>query len=351
MYHGIEKRHYIENTRTSTCITIYARLHSTNTTMNTHGDGFTCSANGQISAQLQGLIDKHSTMSKDSWEQEVENFRCEFFGPNHEAIHFPTKLHKVVSCDVLFPDIFWMEDGKTFAIDRVGYQKHIMSIFFKQHTLKSFQNIVSRYGFKTAMTTNRFIDGDQVGDLIIYGHPLFVQGRADLSRGIDRVDQANTESSNQNLVPQGQINEEESALPTAEELSHVFDDIGVDISWPFIFDSVKANNATSNAQHQVNSTITVTTTTTTGTSVYPSPEVAERNQDSWASLFTTDDTSEPMVDLTPGETDQLLDMIRLQSTSGTSPTNDEDGIGDCSSISSALGIWMDCDTPRTAENK
>jgi hypothetical protein len=99
------------------------------------------------------------------------------FGPNHKRLSPLTKLHILASDSSFNSDIFWTDDGKSFAIDRVGYQRNIMNVFFDK--FKSLQNLLSRYRFKAVQTINDFTGGT-THEFIIYSHPLFTRGHLDI---------------------------------------------------------------------------------------------------------------------------------------------------------------------------
>jgi hypothetical protein len=105
--------------------------------------------------------------------------RSRVFGPNHERLSSLTKLHILASDSSFNSDIFWMDDGKSFAIDRVGYQRNIMNVFFDQSKFKSLQNLLSRYRFKAVETINYFTGGT-THEFIIYFHPLFTRVHLDI---------------------------------------------------------------------------------------------------------------------------------------------------------------------------
>jgi hypothetical protein len=79
------------------------------------------------------------------------------FGPNHERLSSLIKLHILASDSSFNSDIFWTDDGKSFAIDRVAYQRNIMNVFYDQSKFKSLQNLLSRYRFKAVQTINEKI--------------------------------------------------------------------------------------------------------------------------------------------------------------------------------------------------
>ena len=73
--------------------------------------------------------------------------------------------------------MFWLEDGRSFAIDREGYKKNLMSVFFRQNKFTSLQSNMSRYGFA------RELDSFDGLVFVVYSHPSghFVQEDPDQS--------------------------------------------------------------------------------------------------------------------------------------------------------------------------
>ena len=102
--------------------------------------------------------------------------RSSLFGPYHENLPALTKLHILANNSSFNSIISWTDDGNSFAIKRVEYQRHIMNVFFEQNKFKSFQNMLSRYRFKTVRTIN----GGTAQEIIIYSHPLFTRGYLDI---------------------------------------------------------------------------------------------------------------------------------------------------------------------------
>ena len=98
-----------------------------------------------VRAQLHALLQKRRVEDSRAWDRAAEEFRVRFYGRYHHVTPFPVKLHKIVSCADL-DDTFWLEDGRTFAIDREGY-KNLMSVFFPQNQFTSLQSTTSGHGF------------------------------------------------------------------------------------------------------------------------------------------------------------------------------------------------------------
>ena len=128
-------------------------------------------------AQLHALLQRRRVEDSRSWDRAAEEFRVRFYGQyHHYVIPFPVKLHKIVSCADL-DDMFWLEDGRSFAIDREGYKKNLMSVFFRQNKFTSLQSNMSRYGFA------RELDSFDGLVFVVYSHPSghFVQEDPDQS--------------------------------------------------------------------------------------------------------------------------------------------------------------------------
>lgn len=120
----------------------------------------------------------------------INSLRFAVSGGSYEHLHFPARLHKLASCHDLFPFIFWSDDGKSFIVERDGFKKYVMNIFFSQTKLKSFQNLLSKYHFRsTSVLTPHLhstIGKDNAWKYMAYNHPLFEQDREDLCRDIRR---------------------------------------------------------------------------------------------------------------------------------------------------------------------
>ena len=102
--------------------------------------------------------------------------RSSVFGPNHNRLSTLAKLHVLANDPSFNSVIAWTDDGKSFMINRFEYQRHVMNVFFEQKKFKSFQNLLSRYRFKTVQTIN----GGTAHECIIYSHPLFTRDYLDI---------------------------------------------------------------------------------------------------------------------------------------------------------------------------
>ena len=131
-----------------------------------------------------GLSNVRRTMNADQFELLANEFRNSFYGPSHEMLPFPLKLHMVVSAIGQSSFVFWSSDGNSFAISREGYERYVMSTFFCQSRFKSFQNILHRYGFKRVASYQSESTYDQV---IVYQHSCFQRGRRDLCQKIQMI--------------------------------------------------------------------------------------------------------------------------------------------------------------------
>ena len=98
------------------------------------------------------------------------------FDPYQKKLPTLTKLHILANHSSFNSIISWTDGGNSFAIKRVEYQRRIMNVFFEQNKFKSFQNMLSRYRFKTVRTIN----GGTAQEIIIYSHPLFTRGHLDI---------------------------------------------------------------------------------------------------------------------------------------------------------------------------
>jgi hypothetical protein len=65
--------------------------------------------------------------------------RSHVLGPNYERLSSLTKLHILASDSSFDPEIFWMDDGKSFAINRVGYKHKIMNVLFTRASSNLFR--------------------------------------------------------------------------------------------------------------------------------------------------------------------------------------------------------------------
>jgi hypothetical protein len=88
----------------------------------------------------------------------------------------------LLSCREFPSDLWWTDRGKSFAVNREGFKRHIMSVFFDEHKYRSFQTLLHKYGFRTVSTTTSIET-----DIIIYQHALFNENDFELSKTIVRV--------------------------------------------------------------------------------------------------------------------------------------------------------------------
>ncbi|KAL3771688.1 hypothetical protein ACHAW5_000949 [Stephanodiscus triporus] len=102
--------------------------------------------------------------------------RSSVFGPHHERLPTLSKLHILASDPSFDSVISWTDDGKSFVVNRSEYRRRIMSVYFDQNKFKSFQNLLSRYRFRTIRT----MGGGTAHECIIYSHPSFVRGHLDV---------------------------------------------------------------------------------------------------------------------------------------------------------------------------
>jgi hypothetical protein len=143
----------------------------------------------QPTAPQMSLGMKPSASSTATRAELFAAIRSHVFGPNHERLSSLAKLH-FLACNPSFnSDIFWTDDGKSIAINRVGYQRNIMNVFFDQSKFKSFQNLLSRYRFKTVRTINDYTGSTSTAvEVIIYYHPLFTREHVDIAAMMQLTD-------------------------------------------------------------------------------------------------------------------------------------------------------------------
>ena len=115
-------------------------------------------------------------------QQQIESQRCQVWGRDYSRLPFPVKLHMLLSCRQYARDLWWTDEGKSFAVNREGYKRHIMSIFFDEHKYRSFQTLLHKYGFHTKSTFTSIHT-----DIIIYEHDLFRENDFELCKQMTRV--------------------------------------------------------------------------------------------------------------------------------------------------------------------
>ena len=143
----------------------------------------------QPTAPQLSLGMKPTVSSTATRAQLFASIRSHVFGPNHERLSSLAKLHILASNPSFNSDIFWTDDGKSIAINRAGYQRNIMNVFFDQSKFKSFQNMLSRYRFKTVRTFNDYTGSTGTAvEVIIYYHPLFAREHLDIAAMMQLTD-------------------------------------------------------------------------------------------------------------------------------------------------------------------
>jgi hypothetical protein len=145
-----------------------------------------------IRAQVDALLRSRFTVTDTFWNNKIDKIRLEVLGNDCISASFPVKLHKITSEPSLDQEIFWLSDGETFAIDRELYERRIMGVFFDQTTIRSMQNLLRKYGFKTELGVclDEFIPSI-ANKYMVYSHPFFVKGRQDLLFNIKIIQQSN----------------------------------------------------------------------------------------------------------------------------------------------------------------
>jgi hypothetical protein len=138
------------------------------------------------------ILKKRFTItSKGAWCNELHKLRAEVFGEDYQSILFPIKLYMIVSEPSFDQEIFWVNDGKSFAINRDLYERQIMDLLFNQTKFKSLQNLLYKYSFETESASNICECPVHLSyKFSVYSHPYFIQGRQDLLPKIKISDQA-----------------------------------------------------------------------------------------------------------------------------------------------------------------
>mmetsp|Transcript_80061 Transcript_80061/g.232447 ORF Transcript_80061/g.232447 Transcript_80061/m.232447 type:complete len:224 (+) Transcript_80061:198-869(+) len=101
----------------------------------------------------------------------------------HPRFEFPFKLHKILDDAASQGNdsiISWHPDGTCFKVhDKAELERLILPRYMSSPKYRSFQRQLSfyRFHFERDSTTDRFR---------CYSHPLFVRGRPDLCRGMER---------------------------------------------------------------------------------------------------------------------------------------------------------------------
>lgn len=118
--------------------------------------------------------------------EHVEALRSSVWGHGYRRLPFPVKLHLLLSCQRL-SEIWWTPGGESFAVDRQGFKKHIMSVFFNEKKFHSFQTSLHKYGFRMVTSFNDTTDPENPIDIIVYHHEHFIEDDLELSKTITRV--------------------------------------------------------------------------------------------------------------------------------------------------------------------
>lgn len=87
-----------------------------------------------------------SIVVNEEQKRRIEELRRLVWGGDYKRLPFPVKLHMLLSFNGAFAsDLWWTDDGKAFVVDREGFKKHIMSVFFDEHKF--------RYGHSQSLTS------------------------------------------------------------------------------------------------------------------------------------------------------------------------------------------------------
>ncbi|KAL9188429.1 hypothetical protein ACHAXT_006807 [Thalassiosira profunda] len=126
----------------------------------------------EVRARVSALVERRPAVPDQGWKDDAEEFRLDFFGSNHKSLSLLAKLHAVVSCEHV-REVFWLDDGKSFAINRDGYKDNIMSVFFDHNRIKSLLNRLSDNNFELGRSMGRFPD-HVAHKFLVYSHPSFI---------------------------------------------------------------------------------------------------------------------------------------------------------------------------------
>mmetsp|Transcript_6048 Transcript_6048/g.11860 ORF Transcript_6048/g.11860 Transcript_6048/m.11860 type:complete len:278 (-) Transcript_6048:24-857(-) len=121
----------------------------------------------------------------DEIEKCAEELRKRVWGQDYRHLAFPVRLHMLLCSEEYSDDLWWVHGGRAFAVDRKGYKKNIMSIFFDQNKFRSLQTLLWKYGFCTIESIN-----NMEKDVIIYRRKFFVKEDPELCKQIVRVEHA-----------------------------------------------------------------------------------------------------------------------------------------------------------------
>lgn len=164
-----------------------------------------CAAQATKKGLIDALISLANTSSNESSRDEaVTSFRLAVGGCDYQSLRFPEKLHRLASCEELFPYIFWSDDGNSFIVHRRSFEKYVIGVFFDMTKIKSFKNNMSKYRFtcvtKAASKLHSAIGQADAWEYLAYSHPRFRKGQPDSSRAIQRASSSYRTPSQSNVA-------------------------------------------------------------------------------------------------------------------------------------------------------
>lgn len=138
------------------------------------------------------LADRSVKRSKEERYKLAERVRRSVLGADHENLRFPEKLHRLASNEVLYPHVFWSDDGNALIVNRRGFERYVMGIFFDQSKLKSFQNNLSKYNFQSMSTPASELHSSDINswEHMVYVHPFFQKKQESLCESIKRANKS-----------------------------------------------------------------------------------------------------------------------------------------------------------------
>lgn len=172
---------------------------------------------------LKRVVAEQVCFSAQARESLVKTLRDKVLGQSHNKLVFPEKLHQLLSCELLSPYLFWLEDGMRFVVEREGYTKYVMAVFFSETRFKSFQNMMSTYGFHKvgAFSSDNQVGSPQCSVFIVYSHDQFIKSDFELCQQITRV---RTSHHAENGLTESTENGQESLRdPFLDALSMIFE--------------------------------------------------------------------------------------------------------------------------------
>ena len=97
---------------------------------------------------------------------------------NQMPASFLQKVFDMLNEDSLNEIVSWNEDGKSFVIKNVNeFSEQVLPMYFKHSNLASFVRQLNMYDFHKCRNS---------GQKHVFQHPLFMQGRSDLLKNINR---------------------------------------------------------------------------------------------------------------------------------------------------------------------